>query len=99
MGGRAGALYTSAKAAVLAYVERGREQRIEEAEIPASAARGAVAGAEALLVGQILAGRAQQLGELAPDIVYLLAVPYLGLKEAGRLTAAQAKPPHLRAAA
>jgi hypothetical protein len=97
-GARAFALYESARAALTSYVERGAEQAVEEG-IPASAGRAAVAGAEALLAGQVLAGKAERLGELAPDVVYLLAVPYLGQDEAMRLSAKSAARPRLRAAA
>ncbi len=41
-----------------------------EPGVPASPARGALAGAEALVVRRILAGKAERLRELAPDIVY-----------------------------
>jgi AcrR family transcriptional regulator len=98
-GGRAGELYSSCRAAALDYIERGREQGMEEAGIPASAGRAALAGAEALIGGQILAGDAERLGELAPDIVYMLAVPYLGRAEARRLGAGPPRRGHLRAVA
>lgn len=96
-GARAGALYASAKAALLAQVELGKSQA--PAGVPASAARGALAGAETLASGHILAGKTQRLGELAPDVVYLLAVPYLGQAEAQRLAAGSFKRPALRAVA
>jgi AcrR family transcriptional regulator len=98
-GGRAAALHASAKAALLNYVERGQEQELEEPSIPASAARAALAGADALIVGQILAGKAEQLGRLTPDVVYLLTVPYLGRRQAQRLASRSAAHPHLRAVA
>lgn len=97
--GRAAALYASGRADVLACVERGRDLELEEPNIPASAGRAALAGAEALIVGQILAGRAEHLGKLAPDVVYLLTVPYLGRGEAQRLASRSAARPHLRAVA
>lgn len=95
-GGRAGALAASAKAALLDYLERGR--RHAEPGIPPSAARGALAGAEALVRGQVLAGKAAQLGELTPDVVYMLAVPFLGVAEA-HLLATGPHRRHLRAVA
>jgi AcrR family transcriptional regulator len=98
-GGRAAALHVSAKTALLSYVERGREQELEEPGIPASAARAALAGADALIVGQILAGKTEQLGKLTPDVVYLLTVPYLGRGEAQRLASMSVAHPHLRAVA
>jgi AcrR family transcriptional regulator len=98
-GGRAAALYASGRADVLACVERGREQELEEPGIPDSAGRAALAGAEALIVGQILAGKAERLGKLAPDIVYLLTVPYMGRAKAQRLASRSVARPHLRAVA
>jgi AcrR family transcriptional regulator len=81
--GRAGALAASSRAALLDYLEQGREQtRLEISEI---AARGALAGVETLIAGRLLAGEAERLSELAPDVVYMLAVPFLGTGEAQRL--------------
>ena len=96
-GGRASALYTSARGALLDHVESGRAQA--PTGVPASAARGALAGAEALVAGHILTGKTQRLGEPAPDIVYLLAVPYLGQAKAQRLATESFKRPALRAVA
>jgi AcrR family transcriptional regulator len=98
-GGRAGALYASSRAALLAFVERGREQANGEAGLPASAGRGALAGAEMLLAGQIVAGKREELDALISNVVYMLAVPYLGRDEAQRLTQGPAKRGHLRAVA
>jgi hypothetical protein len=98
-GGRAAALYASGRATLLAFIEQGRGQEIEEMGIPASTGRAALAGAEVLIATQILAGKADGLGELAADVVYLLTVPYLGQKEATRLAAGPAAPRHLRAVA
>lgn len=88
-GGRAQVLYESSKAALLGFLERGREQPGVAADVPASGARGALAGAETLAVGHVLAGKTERLGELAPDLVYMLAVPFLGVSEAQRLAFAQ----------
>jgi len=89
-GGPASAQYAAAKAALLSYVERGRESAIE-ADIPASAGRAALAGAEALVVGKILAG-GKLLAELAAEVVYLLTVPYLGQEEALRQAVDRSSP-------
>jgi AcrR family transcriptional regulator len=97
--GRAGALYRSGKAALLAFLERGRQQSGAAEHVPETAARGALAGAETLVVGELLAGRAERLSMLAADIAYLLAVPYLGQEEAARLSAAPNARPRLRAVA
>jgi AcrR family transcriptional regulator len=97
-GGRAAELYAEGKRELQSFIERGREQATDRG-VPASAGRAALAGAEALIVGQILAGRARQLGEHTGEVAYMLTVPYLGqgeaLREAGRRTAFR----HLRAVA
>jgi AcrR family transcriptional regulator len=96
-GGRAALLHESSRAAFIAFVEQGRE--LGEPSIPASAARGALAGAEALVTRQILLGKAAGLAELVEDVVYMLAVPFLGIGEAHRLAAGPARRGHLRAVA
>jgi AcrR family transcriptional regulator len=81
-GERAFELYSSGKKVLQALLDRGRDDPIEEEAIPPSAGRAALAGAESLIVGQILAGNAKRLRELLPDIVYIAIVPYLGQDEA-----------------
>jgi AcrR family transcriptional regulator len=97
-GGRAAELYAAGRRELRSFIERGREQAIEK-DVPASAARAALAGAEELIVGWILAGETRRLGERTGDVAYMLTVPYLGkreaLREAGRKTAFR----HLRAVA
>jgi len=83
-GGRSYEMYASGKRVLQALLDRGRNDPIEEQAIPSSAARGALAAAESLVVGQILAGNAERLPELLPDIVYIVTVPYLGQDEALR---------------
>ncbi len=96
-GGRATAMHGSAKAALLDFLERGRETA--ESGVPQSAPRGALGGAEALVVREILAGRGNRLGEQLPGVVYMLGVPFLGIGEAGRLADGAARQRHLRAVA
>ncbi len=83
-GERSFELYAGGKRVLQALLGRGREDPVEEEAIPTSAGRAALSGAEALIVGQILAGNAERLPELLPDIVYILTVPYLGQEEALR---------------
>ncbi len=98
-GGRAAELYAEGRAAARSFVERGRDETTAAREISASAGRAALAGAEALIVGEILAGKTRQLGEQARGVSYMLTVPYAGqseaLREADRKTAFR----HLRAVA
>jgi AcrR family transcriptional regulator len=83
-GDRAFELYAAGKKVLQSLLDRGRDERVENEAIPASAGRAALCGAESLIVGQILAGNAERLRELLPDIVYITTVPYLGQEEALR---------------
>jgi AcrR family transcriptional regulator len=77
-------LYASGKRVLQSLLDRGRDDPVEEQAIPSSAGRAALAAAESLIVGQILAGNAERLRELLPDVVYITTVPYLGQDEALR---------------
>ena len=84
VGGRSFEMYASGKRVLQTLLDRGRNDPIEEQAIPSSASRGALAAAESLIVGQILAGNTERLPELLPDIVYIVTIPYLGQDEALR---------------
>jgi AcrR family transcriptional regulator len=56
------------------------------AEQPACAALGVLGGAQAIVRREVVAGRASRLPRLLPDCVYIATVPFLGQKEALRLT-------------
>jgi len=83
-GQRAFDLYASGKRVLQTLLDLGRDDPVEEEAIPSSAGRAALAAAESLIVGQILAGNAERLRELLPDVVYITTVPYLGQDEALR---------------
>ena len=83
-GERAFELYASGRRVLQSLLDRGRNDPVEEQAIPSSAGRAALAAAESLIVGQILAGNTKRLPELLPDIVYITTVPYLGQEEALR---------------
>jgi AcrR family transcriptional regulator len=83
-GGRGLELYAAGKRVLESLLDRGRDDPVEEQAIPPSASRAALAAAEALIVGQLLAGNADRLRELLPDVVYIATVPYLGQEEALR---------------
>ena len=68
-----------------AMLERLREEGGSLAAVPASAARAALGGAEAVVRREIVAGRAQTLPRHLPDFVYAATVPFLGQEEALRL--------------
>jgi AcrR family transcriptional regulator len=96
-GGRSFEMYASGKRVLQALLDRGRNDPIEEQAIPSSAGRGALAAAESLIVGQILAGNAERLTELLPDVVYIVTIPYLGQDEALRQSREAEKSLHSRA--
>jgi AcrR family transcriptional regulator len=77
-------LYASGKRVLQTLLDLGRNDPVEEEAIPSSAGRAALAAAESLIVGQILAGNTERLRELLPDVVYITTVPYLGQDEALR---------------
>lgn len=52
---------------------------------PDKAALGVLGAAEAVCRREIVAGRCERLPELAPDLVYIATVPFLGQEEALRL--------------
>jgi AcrR family transcriptional regulator len=52
---------------------------------PATATRAAIGGGEALVRRELAKGRAEQLPEILPDLVYSAAVPFLGQRDALRL--------------
>jgi AcrR family transcriptional regulator len=83
-GERAFQLYASGKRVLQSLLDLGRGDPVEEEAIPSNAGRAALSGAEALIVGQILAGNSERLRELLPDVVYITTVPYLGQDEALR---------------
>jgi AcrR family transcriptional regulator len=98
-GGRAAEIRAEARTAALAFVERGRGQADPGIDIPVSAARAALAGAETLVVGRIFAGEASRLPDLAGEVAYALIVPFLGRREAVLESGRKTPFRHLRAVA
>jgi AcrR family transcriptional regulator len=96
-GGRAAILRESTKTSMLVFVEAAPQPT--GVEIPQSAGRAALAGVEALVIGRVLQGNAEGFAELAPEITFMLAVPYLGRAEASRLGTKPGRRGHLRAVA
>lgn len=86
IGGRAFELYASGKRVLQILLDSGRAGSLEEDGIPSSAGPGAIAAAESLVVGQILAGNTRRLRDLVPDLIYVLTIPYMGQEEALRLS-------------
>jgi AcrR family transcriptional regulator len=67
---------------IVAMLDRVRTYAKQSA--PASATRAAVGGAELLIRRELIAGRAERLPELLPDIIYGTVVPFLDQQEALR---------------
>lgn len=67
---------------LIAMLDRTREYAALSA--PASATRGAIGGAELLIRRELIAGRAERLPKLLPDIIYGTVVPFLDQHEALR---------------
>jgi AcrR family transcriptional regulator len=77
--------YAAGVRVIVAMLDRVRAYAALSA--PATAGRGAIGGAELLIRRELLAGRAEHLPELLPDIIYGTVVPFLGRREALRYAA------------
>jgi AcrR family transcriptional regulator len=74
--------YAAGIRVIMAMLDRARAYA--GAAAPASATRGAVGGAELLIRRELIAGRADRLPTLLPDIIYGTVVPFLDQQEALR---------------
>jgi AcrR family transcriptional regulator len=74
--------YTAGVRVLIAMLDRTREYA--QVSAPASATRGAIGGAELLIRRELIAGRAENLPQLLPDIIYGTVVPFLDQQEALR---------------
>jgi AcrR family transcriptional regulator len=63
-------------------LREGREFAEGGAELPNEVERLVIGAAEAIVFQEIVAGRAMQLGNLAPEILFLVLVPFLGREAA-----------------
>jgi AcrR family transcriptional regulator len=76
--------YSAGIRVLIAMLDRTREHARVSA--PASATRGGIGGAELLIRRELIAGRAEDLPGLLPDIIYGTVVPFLDQQEALRYT-------------
>jgi AcrR family transcriptional regulator len=74
--------YAAGLRVLVALLDRARSYA--ERSAPTSATRGAIGGAELLIRRELLAGRAERLPGLLPDIIYGTVVPFLPQQEALR---------------
>jgi AcrR family transcriptional regulator len=72
--------YTAGIRVLIAMLDRARDYAA--LSVPASATRGAIGGAEFLVRRELIAGRAEHLPRLLPDIIYGTVVPFLDQHEA-----------------
>jgi AcrR family transcriptional regulator len=72
--------YTAGLRVLIAMLDRTRDYATVSA--PASATRGGLGGAELLIRRELIAGRAEHLPKLLPDIIYGTVVPFIDQQEA-----------------
>jgi AcrR family transcriptional regulator len=84
---RALQVYQSGVRVIMSLLDQIRADAVTDAALPSSAARGAIGGAEAILRREVAAGRAAQLPQMLPQILYSCLVPFLGQDEALRQAA------------
>lgn len=77
-------IYETGHKVLVAMLERGWEYAELEVQ-PGRAALAALGGAEAIVRREVVAGRAERLPRLLPDLVYSATIPFLGQEEALRL--------------
>jgi AcrR family transcriptional regulator len=78
----AGSRYREGFSILAAMLDRLRQEGGPGDGAPATAARAAAGGGEALVRRELVAGRGKQLPVFLPDLVYSATVPFLGQKEA-----------------
>jgi len=77
-------IYDAGTGLLAAMLDRLREQSVGF-EPPAKTSRSGLGGAEAVVRAELMAGRAEQLPRLLPDLAYGATVGFLGQEEALRL--------------
>lgn len=78
--------YDGGFAILRAMLDRLRSQGGEGSAAPPCAARGALGGAEAVVRREIAQGGAARLPALVPDLIYSALAPFLGQREALRIS-------------
>jgi AcrR family transcriptional regulator len=79
--------YDAAIQSFVPYFQKGREGRSPEvlSRLSATTEEALVGGMVSLISRRIIAGRAEELEELLPDLVEFTLTPYLGSKEASKI--------------
>lgn len=82
--------FHSAVGELVGPLRRGRNERPAARELPPSTETSTIGALISLASRKVVAGEADRLGELLPDLVQFILAPYLGPEEAERLAAAAA---------
>jgi AcrR family transcriptional regulator len=83
-GPRAHERYRAVLEALAPYVDQGCNETPHGAELPQSLSRVVVGGAAALIYQHVAAGRASELPDLYPELLYFVLAPYTGHERASR---------------
>jgi AcrR family transcriptional regulator len=84
------ARFHAAVGELIGPLQRGRGERSDARELPASTEDSTVGALVSLASRKVAAGEADRLEDLLPDFVQFILAPYLGPEEAERLSAAAA---------
>jgi hypothetical protein len=74
--------YRNSLSPIVALLAEGREYVPKGAELAPEVEQMAISAAETIIVGELIAGRAENLPKMLPEILYSLLVPYLGQRGA-----------------
>lgn len=80
--------YQAAVESFVPYLRRGAPDAPDGAPVPAATDEAVVGGIASLLGRRVLAGEAEQIDQLLPDVLEFALTPYLGVVEARRIISA-----------
>jgi len=80
--------YQAAVESFVPYLRQGAPRAPDGEKVPASTDEAVVGGIASLLGRRVLAGEAERIGELLPDVLEFALTPYLGVTEARRIISA-----------
>lgn len=80
--------YQAALDSFVAYLREGAPRSPVGAEVPEATGEAVVGGVASMLGRRVLAGEAEHLGQLFPEILEFVLAAYLGAEEARRITSA-----------
>jgi len=80
--------YQNAIEAFVGYLREGAPESPGGAEVPEATGEAVVGGVASMLGRRVLAGEAEQLGQLFPEILEFVLSAYLGVEEARRIVSA-----------